>query len=373
MAFDLPPLRRQVLGQFIKIVFLFACLGFSLLVIIHESDSNPRTLIAQNHKVTNEVINMLEAWDFLKLTTSLKSLNPEVKFQSSLDQVKKYILKVEEEVTVKQIDELWKNQVKKGLSLVNQNDYMKMRLLLIRLITENQVDVAQTLNHQISLSKRIAFLAFIIFLIGLGITIYFSEKLSGSIAQPLKKITEALQSKPKLNQKLKFPVPTSLEIKVLILELNDLWKRLTELNAKNMQSLELQKREMEVIFSAMEDAAVFFDSQNRIQYYNTGFLEILEVKEGKFIFEQKWNDLSLMNDSYLQLRDLLRKDNFDEILYTCVINEEDKIYRARKKIALDAKNNKIGVILLLHDITKKLPTEVFRETLQKLKLQKNER
>ena len=371
MSFVLPPLRRQVLRQIIKIVLLFACLGFSLIVIIHESVSDPKILINQNHQITNEVISMLESLDFLHSKAIVKAapdrLKLHNKFESSLEWFKKNSKVAEEQITIQQVEELWQKH-NKDETVIAPNDYITMRQLLIRLIAENQTDVAQTLSHQISFAKRMAFLACIIFLIGLGISIYFSEKLSRSIAQPLRKITEVLQSQPKLHEKLKFPIPTSLEIKVLILELNDLWKRLGELNSKNIQNLESQKREMEAIFSAMEDAAVVIDSQNRVQYYNRGFLDILGLEDEKLILDQKWDDLSLMSDSYLQLRGLIRRENYDEILFTCIINEEDKIYRARKKTVLSSSQNKIGIILLLHDITKKLPFDKFRDTLNTLKI-----
>ena len=368
MNFVLPPLRRRVLVQIIKIVSLFACLGFSLIVVIHGSVSNPKIIVTRNQQITNEIIYMLESLDFINSINDEKStLDPtemQNKFKSSIEWLKKNNPSNAEEITLTQIEGIWK---KYSLSSGDHNDYIKIHQLLMRLITENQTAVSDTLNDQIAFSKRMTFLACIIFLIGLGISIYFSEKLSDSIAQPLKKITEILQSKPKLHEKLKFPIPTSLEIKVLILELNDLWTRLSELNMKNVQNLDFQKKEMEVIFSAMEDAAVVFDSQNRIQYYNQGFLDILGINDEKLILEQKWDDLPLVSDSYLQLRSLLRKNNFDEILFTCVIAEEDRIYRARKKIVFDSAQNKSGIIFLLHDITKKIPADKFKETLKSLK------
>lgn len=377
MTYVLPPLRRQILSQIIKIVFLFGCLGFSLIVFIHESVSDPKTLISKSHTSTNEVIKMLEAIDFLHAKTIAKSPREKTalinNFQSSLYWFKQSNKTFAEQITIRQIEDLWKKQNLQELignnaaTILKQEDYITMRRLLIRLISETQTDVAETLNHQISFAKRMVLLACVIFLVGLGISIYFSEKLSRSIAQPLRKITETLQNQPKLHEKLKFPIPTSLEIKVLISELNDLWKRLAELNSKNLQNLESQKGEMEAIFSAMEDAALVIDSQGYVQYYNQGLLDILGLKDEHFIDGQKWDDLSLMSAAYLQLRQLTQKDNYEEVLFACVINEEDKIYRARQKTVCNSSQNRLGSILLLHDITKKLPSDKFREILQTLK------
>ena len=57
--------------------------------------------------------------------------------------------KYDEQITIKQIEELWLNLDKKNDLSIKQSNYLQMRLLLIRLITDNQVEVAQTLNHQI--------------------------------------------------------------------------------------------------------------------------------------------------------------------------------------------------------------------------------
>lgn len=369
MNFILPPLRRRVLGQIIKIIFLFGSLCLFLIIAIHMSEPDPKKLFVENHKLTSEVISMLEKLDFLNSNTLLKTNEEKILLKkellNSIQRVKKNNKSGSEQITIEQIEELLKDQEK-------PDSYVKMPKLLVHLIEQTQTNIEETLNHRISFSKRVAIGACVIFLIGLIISIHFSEKLSESIAQPLKKITEVLQNKTKLNEKLKFPQPTSLEIKVLILELNDLWKRLSELNSKNLKNLESQKREMGAIFSAMEDAAVVFDSQNRIQHYNQGFLEILGLHDDKLIYEQKWDDLSLMSEAYLELRDLLRKDNYEETLFNCQIKGSEKIYRARKKLITDSLHNKLGTALLLHDITEKLPPHRFTEIINLLKTQKNE-
>ena len=67
----LPPLRRKILTQIIKIVLLFGALGFSLIIIMHESVSDPKVIIEQNHKTTNEGLKLLETWYLLNSNSKI--------------------------------------------------------------------------------------------------------------------------------------------------------------------------------------------------------------------------------------------------------------------------------------------------------------
>lgn len=384
MSYILPPLRKKVMREIFKIVFFFGGLGFILITVVNVVSPNHKKLIAHSEEFINQTIIMFELWDdiyinsnyILKQNTKLnKKFDFQIaaqKFEIALSVLTKMKNSSEEKEVISKVEQIWKSQNEQNKGSVSEENYIILKDLLKNLIKTNQIQLMEAVKRNISHSKEIAVIVSILFLFALAISIYFSEKLSSSIALPLKKITEALQNKPKFNQKLKMPEPSSLEVKVLIAELNELWKTISEFNKQNMHNLASQKKEMEVIFSAMEDAALYLNSQNKIQYFNNGFLDILAIQDEKLIYEHDWDDLPLMTDSYLQLRKLLRKEHEDEILFTCKIHNEDRIYRSRKKIIHDGNNKKSGVILLLHDITKKLPTNKFQETLQALKVDSNE-
>ena len=367
----LPPLRRKILTQIIKIVLLFGALGFSLIIIMHESVSDPKVIIEQNHKTTNEGLKLLETWYLLnsnsKIKIPLDQNQLESLFQSSLNQFKNNFKKADEINNLAEIENLWKKRVHSPQKTISEENYYQMRNSLFHLIEQSQTNEAEILRHQISFSKKITFGACLIFILGLCISIYFSEKLSSSIAQPIKKITETLQNRHKFNEKLKFPTPNSLEIKVLILELNELWKHLIGLNAKSIHNLELQKKEMDAIFASLDDAVLFLNDKNKVQYFNQGLLEILGIQNPHLIEEHHWDDLSLMTDSYMQLRTFLRKESYGEVLLHFRIQEEDMIYSALKKIVTDISQNKHGTLLLLRNLTNKLPAQKLKETLELIK------
>lgn len=376
MNFILPPLRKKIFIEIVRIAFLLTCFGIILLVVVHKSSFISKSIIEKNHVRTNQFITMVETWDILNskslLKTDIEKEKLKKEFSDLITFIKKNEMKNENLVTISEIETQW-NEIKTNkLNKINDQFYLSIKKLLMRMIRDNQITMAENLNHQIYFSKLAALFGCLLFFVGFLVSIYFSHRLSSNIAWPLKRMIEVLQGRPKLHEKLKFPIPTSLEVKILISEIDDLWKRLSELNNRNLRYLKSKQREMEVIFSAMEDAAVFFDAVNKIQYYNDGFLDILGVQDEKLISEHKWDDLPLMGDSYLQLRKLLRINNFDEVLFTCVVNNEDRIYRVRKKIVSDENHDKLGIILLLHDITKRLPPETFKETLHTLKMKKNE-
>jgi PAS domain S-box-containing protein len=363
----LPPMRREILIEVLKIVFLSGALSLSLIISIYFSGKNPKSAFFINFQSINSILVMSDSLDSLFLAKNhlIQLRKKETDdFEMSLQYLEKYNENNAESDSLKKIRVLFENYKSNDKNL-GYSEYIKLRELLRNLIKENQKVNSKIIIDRESFATKILILSCIIFLLALSISVYFSEKLSGRIAQPIKKISEILQHKPSLGQKLKFPQPENLEIKILIIELNDLWKRLGDLNNTNVKNLSAQRNELDTVFDTMEDAIFILDHLGKIEHHNKVFSRIMGAKNHHLNF-QPWNDVSLSSLAYIQLRNLLRKENFEEADFFANVDGVSRIYHVRKRIIYDGNKNRCGTIYILHEVTNTLSSEKFSEISLKL-------
>lgn len=363
----LPPMRREILAEVLKIIFLSGTLALFLIVSIYFSGKSPKIVFFINYKSMNSILAISDSCDsfFLAKNHLIRLRKKEVEdFELSLTYLENYFNNNDTIQSLQKIRELFENY-----KLNNKNfeytEYIKMRAYLRILIKENQKINSKIIEDRESFATKVLILSCIVFLLSFLISVYFSEKLSGKIAQPIKKISEILQNQPILGKKLKFPQPENLEIKNLIIELNDFWKRLGELNDTNVKNLNAQRNELNTIFDTMDDAIFVLDHLGRIAHYNKVFSSIMGAKK-QYLNFQYWNDVSLSSLSYIQLRNLLRNENFEEVDFFATVENIGRIYRVRKRIIYDANHCRCGIIYILHEITNTLSPEKFSEMSLKL-------
>jgi PAS domain S-box-containing protein len=152
----------------------------------------------------------------------------------------------------------------------------------------------------------------------------------------------------------------------LILELNELWKRLSEIHNNNVKSLNAQRNEFDVVLDTIEDPIVVLDHLGKIEHHNKYFANLVGAKGHSLNF-QAWNDVSLSSLTYLHLRNLLRIENMEETLFWTAVDHSDKIFRLRKRYIFDSNKKRCGTIFILHDITHSFSSEKFKEITLKLK------
>lgn len=355
-------MRREILIEVLKIIFLSGTLGLFLIIFIYFSSKNPKNVFFVNYQSTNAIMLMSDSLDsiYLSKNDNFSLLENEINnFRSSLDFLDKYYNNEVNTHALKKLRILFERYLKNKESL-NYNNYAKMQEYLRIIMKDNQKHISKIIADRESFSTKMVFLSCLVFILALLISVYFSEKLSHKIAQPIKKIAEILQNKKLLDQKLKFPVPETLEIKLLILELTDLWKRLSDSHKQNLKNLQMQRNELNAVLDAMEDGIFIVDLQGRIEHYNKIFAKILGALEQSLSF-QPWHDVSLSSLAYVQLRNLLRKENFEESEFFATVDEIGRIFLVRRKIIFDEYKNRCGTIYILHDITNKFSINKFQE------------
>ena len=361
----LPPMRREILFQVLKIVFLSSALSLFLILSIYFSAKNPKNTLIFNYQSINSLLIMSDNLDslFLAQNNLIQLRKKEVEsFEDNLVKLENEKVNIDSFKKIRELFEKYKNNEKK----MGYNEYFILRSLLKEQIQNYQEKTSKIIVDRESFTTKVLILSVIIFLISLIVSVYYSEKISGKIAYPIKKISEVLQNKPSFGQKLKFPLPENLEIKNLIIELNELWKRLSEINNNNVKSLNAQRNEFDVVLDTIEDPIVVLDHLGKIEHHNKFFANLVGAKPNSLNF-QAWNDVSLSSLSYLQLRNLLRNENMEESLFWAVLDNSDKIFRLRKRYIFDSNKKRCGTIFILHDITYSFPLEKFKEMSLKLK------
>lgn len=361
----LPPMRREILFEVLKIVFLSSALSLFLIISIYFSGKNPKNAFYINYKSMNYLLIMSDNWDsiFLAKNHFIEIKKKEIDdFENSLIYLEKGSENIDSLKKIRTLFDKYKLMDKK----VEYNEYIKIREILNKLIQNYQVLSEKIISDRESFATKILILSCFVFFISLIISIYFSEKISARIASPIKKISDILRNKPLLGQKLKFPQPENLEIKNLIFELNDLWKRLSEMNNLNLKSLTAQRNELDAVFDLIEDGVFILDHVGKIEHHNKVFANIIGVKSNHLNF-QFWNDVSVSSLSYLQLRDHLRKENGDESLFWAFVDNADRIFSVKKQYIYDGNKNRSGTIHVLREMNRFLPAENFSEIVLKLK------
>ena len=59
----LPPMRREILTEVLKIVFLSGALSLSLIISIYFSGKNPKSVFFINYQAINSILVMSDSWD----------------------------------------------------------------------------------------------------------------------------------------------------------------------------------------------------------------------------------------------------------------------------------------------------------------------
>jgi PAS domain S-box-containing protein len=235
-------------------------------------------------------------------------------------------------------------------------EYHKYEDLLNRLIEVNQVAMFRLAEESTRLRNRVLLTSGLIFLVTVLIALYLADGLAIKVAMPIKEIAEALKNKPIPGDKLRLPTPTSLEIRILTHEMNQLWRRLSELRKLNIEEIATQRNKLEVVLEAVEDAILVIDSSNNVLQCSEGLLKIIGLPHD-LVVGHPWLDLPTADEDYLRLRELLMPQLAERETVELNVDAEKRIFACRcRKIT-----NKIGettaIVYLLHDITERKQRE----------------
>ena len=252
----------------------------------------------------------------------------------------------------------WTAQKDKLGHLSNQ-EFEETRHLLDQLIAVNEKGMFGLAHGNEQLSRRVLIGAIFYFFVSLCLCLWFADNLSQRLSRPLKSIAEAIQGRQLLSRRLKLPAPTNLELLVLTTELTRLWERLSEAEKINVSEVLKQKNKLETLLESVEDALLVLNSDGTISHCNSCLLSLIGMEHQK-TEGLRWDDLSISNNNYLQLRSTLRPGMPEGQQVDLFWENKLSYFSARSRKIETGEADKSGVLYLIHDITEKKQREKFR-------------
>lgn len=410
----LPALRRKILSGHLIIVFIFGIAGTLLvLTAVYVATGLTPKIVHRNYDSIEAARKMQQAWvalNFENASYPLKKSEHEwiKQFDNSIAFELSNITEEGEEELAKSIEhnwQIWKDYWKKSsynvadenfgklekseklrkfeklepvVKITNFKDvdrvrklYKENNLLLEKLVLLNEkgmFGIVQTGNHiRYYVIMGVAFFFLVCFII----TIFIADSLSIRLSTPIKEICEVLRSRPKPGENIKLPIPSNLELQILIEELRELWERIGQLDKLNVEKIIQQSSYLEGLLSSVEDAVLVVDTHEIVTHVSGRMAQLLGLSK-EMIIGFKWNDLSTGSRNYFKIRQSFqeRKNNEHPTIDLDIRNrvseempirdieiEATKVsdailtFSGRFRDVLSSKGNLISTIFLLHDIT----------------------
>lgn len=352
-ALVLPPLRRKIRSRFLGIIAMYAIFGLLLMIgLFKESGLTPK-LLHMNYDSIAAASEMKEAWLSLRLPSESgadKRQKWTAQFEKALHFQESNCTETSELETTREIASLWRDSTQGA----NATSATSTRIveLLSHLISINQAGMFRYADQSDHIARRTSLVAIAFFLISLVVCLLWADSLALRLARPLKDIAETLRTKPAFGKKLHLPTADSLEMRVLVLELQGLWNRLSELSRLNVEELSIQRTQLNTVLASIDDAMLVLDNEERIIHCNPGMAALLML-DAEQLRGQHWNDLPTTREIYLILREALKPGATQDAVLELQRKGAAAYYSSRHRPIVSEQGQRIGTVYLLHDITEK--------------------
>ena len=348
----LPPVRKKVFRHSLSIVALYIVVGIFMMAAVFLASGITPKAIHLNYDSIAAASQMSHAWNALENPAQ----HPEktrtdwvTQFENALAFEEKNITEPGESTLANAIRKQW-NDSRNSLNKIEQKAFTQMESNLDRLVSLNESGMFGWAQRSQQIGRRVFILTVALFFVTILIALYLADGLAIRIADPLKELSSALRRKPLPGQKLKLPKPTSLEIRILCHELGKLWQRISDLQKLNLETISTQRQELETVLTAVEDAILVLDNQDRVLHCNDGISKIIGSSL-EMLMNQPWRDLSNLSPNYLKLRASLKPEMTSDELIELDRAGKMRVFSGRCRPIFDEKGEKTGSLYLLHDIT----------------------
>ena len=243
-------------------------------------------------------------------------------------------LKGEKGVSIRYSDTLNKNMMYIALP-VSRNDKI---LAVIRASLS-----ISTIDNKIAAIQKNIFLALALTLIAAaGISLYVSRR----ITSPIEEMKQGAQKFANGNLQQRLAVPDSEELGELASTMNNMAASLYD----KINIVENRKTELEAIYSSMEEGMIAIDKNEKIITVNEAATKIFDFPIS--ILKQK-NIYEISRDLGLQKFIEKALSTHKPVNKVLTLNKENSIILNIHSTALhDTQNNRMGTLIIFHDITK---------------------
>lgn len=352
----LPPLRRKILFNFLLVVGLYGGFGTFLMSATFLASRITPEMIHLNYDSIAAAQKLGDAWDILWHVDDYRHGDTTRwirVFSDSLAFCLGNVTEPGEKEALEAIADVWgriRPEMESGKLPLFSPEYAEVHRSLARVIALNEEGMFEKAAATVRYRNRVFIIALVIFFLSLAIAVYLADGLAEKLASPLKQIAEALRNKPVPGEKLRLPEPSTLETRILTHEMNQLWKRLSELRKLNLEELSAQTSKLEIVVDSVEDAILVLDNHDNVLQCNQGLTDLVGLPAG-LVYGHRWRDLPTGNANYLALRERLTPEISPEASFELDRHGQARFFSGRCRQIMTKPGEALGTVYLLHDIT----------------------
>jgi NtrC-family two-component system sensor histidine kinase KinB len=356
----LPPVRKNVFKHSLLLVAVYVVVGVFMMIAVFLASGITPKAIHVNYDSIAASDQMREAWNAIKNPEQYPEhsfLEWKTQFDHALTFEETNLTEPGEAEATNRIKKIWSEN--NFLTSPTNEIFESVRRDLNQVTAVNEKGMFAWVERSHAFSRRVFFVTVILFLLTILIALYLADSLAIRIATPLRELAAMLKEKPMPGLKLKIPTPDTLEMRILTQSLTEFWEKISYFQTLNLDEISAQKNKLEAVLTSVEDAILVLDTENRIIHYNPGFAAIIPVLHEN-VLGSLWFDLPTASDNYLTLRSRLMPNVSHEQSLELEVGSKKRIFAARYRPIHDTKNQSIGNLYLLHDITETKQRELLR-------------
>lgn len=345
---QLPPLRRKIFFDFLKIVLLFALLGAALCVAVFLAGRAPPQLIHMNYdsiSVSSRMTKALLALAEPELFPDTSRAQWAAEFENALALAESNATETGEAQSVAAVRDAWEGLKADELAL-DSGLIRSMTNELDTIIRLNEVGMFHLAERNASIARVVLGVCLAAVLLGVLLALLASDRASQRISEPLRQIASTLRSRPTIGQRLNLPTPSSLEMKAFVQELRELWKRVEELNRASQRLLDEERNKLGAMLSAVEDGILFLDNDDHVLHCNDSFQELLGIPDQDIIGDD-WNDLDCVSANYMALKRFTADRDLEAAVESLAVQESRRSFQLKKSRVVDDDGDQQGRVVLL--------------------------
>ena len=233
--------------------------------------------------------------------------------------------------------------------------YKKVKQLCYELLNLNEKAMLRKNDEVKNISRDTEIYMLAITAVSLFLVLVIILKAPGTIIQPIYELTKKVGAISEKKYSERIEVKSENEVGMLALSFNKMAEKLSEYEKSNVEKLIAEKKRAEAIVDNMRDAIIVLDENNDLILMNNVGSELLGLS-GKEVIGKSASSLADSNNLFKNIFE--EKDKLQDVFsgenknYLRIINKDkEEFYLRDYTDVLDANGNRIGVIIVLKNVT----------------------
>jgi len=233
--------------------------------------------------------------------------------------------------------------------------YKKVKQLCYELLSLNEKAMLRKNDEVKNISRDTEIYMLILTAVSLLLVLAIILKAPGTIIQPIYELTKKVGAISEKKYSERIEVKSENEVGMLALSFNKMAEKLSEYEKSNVEKLIAEKKRAEAIVDNMRDAIIVLDENNDLILMNNVGSELLGLS-GKEVIGKSASSIADSNNLFKNIFE--EKDKLQDVFsgenknYLRIINKDkEEFYLRDYTDVLDANGNRIGVIILLKNVT----------------------